>query len=169
MVLGVALAGMTAFARAQVPSHGTMVGPSSGQNRIGQGYGHGMMGGQAAGPCMTDEQSHMMDGQGNGRSRMGGQGSGPGMMGAHGPGMMGGQGYGAGRQRNQVNFNISPDEAKRYFERMIAMQDNSRLKLGDVKEIDADTITVDIVTRDNSLVQRFVVNRHDGSYQADEG
>ncbi len=118
---------------------------------------------------MTDEQSHMMDGQGNGRSRMGGQGSGPGMMGAHGPGMMGGQGYGAGRQRNQVNFNISPDEAKRYFERMIAMQDNSRLKLGDVKEIDADTITVDIVTRDNSLVQRFVVNRHDGSYQADEG
>jgi hypothetical protein len=45
---------------------------------------------------------------------------------------------------------------------------NPRLKVGDVKEKDADTITADIVTKDNSLVQRFIINRHTGAYTQDK-
>jgi hypothetical protein len=41
-------------------------------------------------------------------------------------------------------------------------QGNPRLKVGDVKEKDTGSITVDIVTKDNSLVQRFVVDRRKG-------
>jgi len=44
---------------------------------------------------------------------------------------------------------------------------NPRLKVGEVKEKDADTITADIVTLDNSLVQRFIVDRHTGALRQD--
>jgi hypothetical protein len=37
-----------------------------------------------------------------------------------------------------------------------------------VKEKDADTVEINIVTKDNSLVQRFVVNRHNGYFQPSE-
>ncbi len=37
-------------------------------------------------------------------------------------------------------------------------------KVGEVKEKDADTITADVVTKDNSLVQRFIVDRHTGEF-----
>ena len=48
------------------------------------------------------------------------------------------------------------------MERWLAREDNPRLKLGDVKEKDADSITADVVTKDNSLVDRFIVDRHTG-------
>ena len=42
--------------------------------------------------------------------------------------------------------------------------------LGMVSERDEDTITADIVTTEGSaLVQRFVVNRHTGAMQPDQG
>ena len=51
----------------------------------------------------------------------------------------------------------------------ILPQGNPRLKVGDVKEKDADTITAGIVTKDKEgLVQRFVVNRHNGFYRPEE-
>jgi hypothetical protein len=37
-----------------------------------------------------------------------------------------------------------------------------------VKEKDAETVVIDIVTKDNSLVQRFVINRHNGYFQPSE-
>ena len=104
------------------------------------GYGHGMMGGY-----------------------------GPGMMGGyggHGPGMMGG--YGPGNYGNRANINLSTDVVKSNLERMLAVQGNPRLKVGDVKEKDADTIVADVVTKDNSLVQRFAVDRHTGFYRPEE-
>ena len=102
-----------------------------------------------------------MYGYGPGMMQQYGQGYGPGMMGpGYGQGMM----YG-----NQGSLNLSTDDAKKYFERWIASQSNTRLKVGDVKEKDADTLVVDIVTKDNSLVQRFIVNRHSGFYRAGEG
>lgn len=55
-----------------------------------------------------------------------------------------------------------------YFEHWLAWQGNPRLKVGDVKEKDADTIMADILTKDNSLVQRFVVNRHNGYLRPSE-
>ena len=48
------------------------------------------------------------------------------------------------------------------------MRGNPRLKVGEVKEQDADTIVADIVTKDNSVVQRFTVNRHNGFYRPSE-
>jgi hypothetical protein len=63
------------------------------------------------------------------------------------------------------NLNLTTETVKAYFERWLAWQGNPRLKLGEVKDEDANTITVDIVTIDDSLVQRFAINRHDGSMQ----
>jgi len=37
-----------------------------------------------------------------------------------------------------------------------------------VKEKDADAIVIDIVTKDNSLVERFIVNRHNGLFRPSE-
>ncbi len=44
---------------------------------------------------------------------------------------------------------------------------NERLKVGEVKEKDADTITAEIVTKDNSLVERFIFDRHTGFTRRD--
>lgn len=99
-----------------------------------------------------------------------GPGYGPGMMGGgygYGRGMMGG--YGPGYYGRQGNLNLTTDQVKTYLERMIAVQGNPRLKVGDVKEKDADTITGDIVTKDkDALVQRFAVDRHTGFYRPEE-
>ena len=50
------------------------------------------------------------------------------------------------------------------MERWLVRQGNPRLKLGEVKEKDADLITADVVTKDNSLVDRFIVDRHTASF-----
>ncbi len=63
------------------------------------------------------------------------------------------------------DLNLTVDAVKAQAERWVAWQGNPRLKVGDVKEKDADTIVADIVTKDNSLVQRFTVNRHTGFVQ----
>ena len=137
------------------------VGSGINANAQQYNYGPGMMYGWGYGP-------NMMYGQGYGPNMMYGWGHGPNMMYGsgygYGPGMMG-----PGWQGNQGNLNISPDDAKNYFERWIAIQGNPHIKVGDVKAKDADTIVVDIVTKDNSLVQRFLVNRHSGFYQPGEG
>ena len=133
-----------------------------------QGYGPGMMGGYGYGPGMMGPG--MMQGYGPGMMGPGmmpgyGQGYGPGMMQGYGqgygPGMMGPGQYG-----RQANLNLSSDDVKNYLERWIAVQGNPRLKVGDVKEKDANTIEADIVTKEgNALVQRFTVDRHTGFYR----
>ncbi len=90
--------------------------------------------------------------------------SGPGPWGMHGSNPSGGPGWYAGWR----DLNLSIDDVKAHMERWLAWQENPRLKLGDVKEKDADTIVADIVTRDNSLVQRFVINRHNGYFRPSE-
>jgi hypothetical protein len=93
---------------------------------------------------------------------------GPGPWGGYGPGTMRGYGPGPGWNTGWRDLKLSTDNVKAYMERWLAWQGNPRLKLGDVKERNADTITADIVTKDNSLVQRFVVNRHNGYFQPSE-
>ena len=152
----------------------------------GYGYGPGMMGpgygpGYGRGYMMApgDGSGYMM-GQGYGPGMMYGPGYGPGTMGpgmmygyGYGPGMMNGPGYGRGTGSGwygrQSDLNLSTDDVKKNFERWIAAEGNPHLKVGDVKEKDKDTIVADIVTKDNSLVQRFEVNRHTGFYQPSEG
>ena len=118
------------------------------------GYGPGMMGGYGPGygygPGMMGGY-----GPGYGRGMMGGWG--PGMRGGYGPGFQGGYGQGADKD-------VSVDDVKSQLERWLTWRGNPRLKVGEVKEKDKDTIQADIVTKDNSLVQRFVVDRHNGSY-----
>ena len=63
------------------------------------------------------------------------------------------------------DLNLSVDAVKAGVERWVAWQGNPRLKVGEVKEKDADTITADVVTKDNSLVQRLAINRHSGLVQ----
>lgn len=136
-----------------------------------QPYGPGMVGGGQGQSQDQNQNQNQNQGQGQGQGQ--GRNQGYGMMGGgYGPGMMGGYGQryhgGPGNYSGQVNVNLSTDAVKNYFERMIADQGNPRLKVGDVKEKDADTIVADIVTKDNSLVQRFAVNRHNGFYRPEE-
>ena len=137
-----------------------MYGPGYGM--MGPGYGPGMMYGPGYGPQQYGPQQYgpgMMYGPGYGPGMMYGPGYGPGMM--YGPG--------AYNNNNQVNLKISASDAKSLLRALDRHAGQPRLKVGDVKEQDADTIVVDIVTKDNSLVQRFLVNCHNGSYRPGEG
>ena len=125
------------------------------------GPGYGMMGGGYG------------SGYGPGNGMMGGGyggwggGYGPGWMmhgwsgGYYGPGMM--YGYGPA---NQGNLNLTADQVKQYLGQMIR---NPNLKVGDVKEKDADTIVAEIVTKEKeALVQRLDFNRHNGFVQPEQ-
>jgi hypothetical protein len=136
------------FAAVIAIAAGGLVGVVYAQPYGGGGYGpgYGMMGG-GYGPGWGGGYgpSWMMRGYGGG----------------YGPGMM--YGYGPG---NQGNLNLGVDQVKKNFEQMIR---NPNLKVGDVKEKDADTIVVEIVTKQgNSLVQRLDVNRHNGFTQPEQ-
>jgi putative membrane protein len=85
---------------------------------------------------------------------------GPGMMRGFEPGWVcfGVRRY--GYWGNQSDLNLSADDVKNCLERTI---DNPNLKVGEIKEKDADTIAADIVTKDkNGLVQHVEFNRHSG-------
>ena len=46
---------------------------------------------------------------------------------------------------------------------------NPNLKVGDVKEKDADTIVAEVITKDkDALVQRLQFNRHNGFVQPEQ-
>lgn len=77
--------------------------------------------------------------------------------------MMGpGQGYGM-MSGTGSDADLSTDDVRAGLERSLEWQGNPRLAVGEVTEMDADTITAEIVTKDGSLVQRFVVDRHSGA------
>ena len=139
------------------PTSAQPYGPGMMGGGGGYGPGYGMMGGYGPG---------MMGGYGHQGMMGGGYGPGYGMMGGYSPGpMMGGSGYYGG----QANLNLTTENVKNYLERMIAIGGNTHLKVGDVKEKDADMIVADIVTKDkDALVQRFVVDRHTGFYRPEE-
>jgi hypothetical protein len=92
-------------------------------------------------------------------------GMGPGMMqGGMGPGMMQG-GIGAlFGSRVTPTMNLSAEDVRGYLAVQLDRLNNKRLKVGDIKSEDG-TITADIVTIDNSLVQRLKVDRHTGAIE----
>ena len=142
----------TGSVHAQPYGYGMMGGYGPGY-MMGPGYGYGMMGGYGPGWMMGPG---MMGGYGGGY--------GPGYMmrgygGGYGPGMMGYGGY----YGNQGDMKLTTDQVKNYLEQMIR---NPNLKVGDVKEKNADTIVAEIVTKDkDALVQRLDFNRHNGYVQ----
>jgi len=197
LTLGTAAIGASSANAQMMGGYGGGYGPGYGHMGGGYGLGYGHMrgyygeqgysprtGGQGWGYGPGWMHGWVHGGYGPGR------GYGPGWMhgwmhGGYGPGrgygpgwMHGGYGpgwcwrndgyYGAGRA-TQPDLNLTVDQVKARMERWLAYQGNPHLKLGDVKEKDANTITADIVTADNSLVQRFVIDRDTGYYRpADE-
>ncbi len=148
--LAVAIGGFQATAQPYGPGMMGGYGPGNG----GYGPGYGMMGGYGPGNGGYGPGYGMM---GYGPGMMGG-GYGPGMGygGGYGPGMMYGRGY-------QGDMKLTTDQVKSYLEQMVR---NPNLKVGDVKEKDADTIVAEIVTKQgNALVQRLDFNRHYGFVQ----
>lgn len=159
--LGVTVAGSApAGQTAQVPTTPGM-GPMMGRQMM-QGMpqgmmGPGMMGGQKpmAG-AMPMQQGMMMC-----PMMAGEMGQQPGMMG----GMMG-QGRGAvGLGVVTPIRSVSVDDVRDHFERLLQAQGNPRVKLGEIKDADKDTIVAEIVTTEGSLVDRFNVNRRSGAIQ----
>ncbi len=111
----------------------------------GQWMGHGMMGGGMMGRGMM-----------GGCGMMGGQG----MM---GPGMMA-PGYGQQYQQPQYMQTQKPLEekdAKGILENYLANMKNPNLKLGKIKDA-GNTFEAEIVTKDNSLVDKIVVDKMTG-------
>ena len=157
----VVAAGITVQAQTYGP--GMMGNDQNYSSHRGYGPGYGMMGG-GYGPGY-----HMRGwGGGYGPGMMRGNGYGPGMMQGYGPGY-GPRGAVQGDQNaNQsANQNLTTDDVKGRMERWLNWRGNARLKVGEVKEKDADSITADIVTKDNSLVERFIVDRHSGFVRRD--
>lgn len=145
--------------------------PGMGQGMYPGVMGQGMMGGGMMGPGMMGPG--MMGGGMMGPGMMGsgmmGQGMYPGMMGqGMYPGMMG-QGAYSGMypgMTGQRDLDLSVKDVQSRFQRWLAIMGNPRLKLGNVAEKDADTITADIVTTDkDALVQRYAIDRHTGFYR----
>ena len=169
--------GMSPGMGPQVPGMQQMPGMS------GQGMGSGMMGQgmpgmmgqrQGTGPGMMGPGMQQMPGMpGQGMGMMGpggmhgmmGQGM-PGMMGPGmgGQGMMGGQGPG---MRVTPSEHLTTDDVTHFLGHFLERHGNPRLKVGDVQELDEDTIVAEIVTVDDSLVQRWRVDRHTGQMVPD--
>jgi hypothetical protein len=60
------------------------------------------------------------------------------------------------------DLKLTTDQVKKLADAHLILTGNPRLKVGAVKEKDADTITVDIVTVDNALVVQREIDRHTG-------
>ncbi len=122
-------------------------GPTAAHGTGGDGYrgGHGMHGG------------HM------GSGMMGHMG---GIMGHMGSGMMGpgsgGQG-GCPFHQAALTKELTVESVAKSLERWLSHMGNDRLKVGEVKAKDDKTIVAEIVTVDDSLVQRIEFDRKTGA------
>lgn len=171
--VAVVAAGTSAHAQTYGPS--MMGNDQTYDNRDDCSQGYGMLNNsnnQANGQGQSNNQGQNQEqsrGYGPGYHMRGsGNGYGPNMMqgNGYGPGMMQENGNdGRGNVRGNQKLNLTTDEVKSRVERWLVRQGNQRLKAGDVKENDADTITADVVAKDGSLVDRFIVNRHTGAVQ----
>ena len=129
---------------------------------------HGTMGQQTDQPMiggcpMMGQGKQGMMGQSMGPGMMHG-GTGPGMMqGSMGPGVMQGAMGALFGSRVTPMMNLSAEDVRGYLGAQLDRLDN-RLKVGDIKADDG-TVTADIVTVDNSLVQRLKVDRHTGAIE----
>ena len=178
VVLVSAMAGTPGRALAEEPSgeqgqpadsgQGDMMDPGNmDPGSMGPGMmGPGMMDPRTMCPALTG--SGMGPGMGSGymgyHGMMGpGRTAHPGMM---GPGMTGHRGgmMGPAWGYIQPTVTLSVADVKSYMERWVEATKNPRLQVGKIVEKDADTITADIVTKDDSLVQQFEVDRHSGFY-----
>lgn len=139
----------------------------SGQGMMGQGMMHGdtdegMMGrgmmarGMTQGSMMCPMMGGMMQG---GQNMMGSGMMGPEMM-RGGTGRMGAL-FGS---RVVPTMNLSVDDVRGYLTAQLDRLGNKRLKIGNVNA-DGGSISAEIITVDNSLVQRMKVDRGTGNIE----
>ncbi len=172
-------------------SQGGMMQGGAGRQNMDHGAMRGGMGSGGASQSMDPCMMHggmgsgsmgrgMMMGSGASQGGMMHEGTGSGMMGQHmGRGMMMGSGMsGADMMQggprsgmgalfgSQVRpiMNLSIDDVRGYLGMQLEGLNNKRLKLGELKAEDR-AITADIVTVDNSLVQRLKVDRRTGAIE----
>lgn len=132
----------------------------------GAGQGHEHDQGAAQGAAQSPDRGMMRGGM-MGRGMMESMGGGMNcpMMG----GMMHGRTADAGMSglfgsRVVPKMNLSADDVRGYLTEQIDRLGNKRLKVGKV-DADAAAITAEIVTVDNSLVQRMKVDRSSGDIE----
>ena len=142
-----------------------------------QPMGPGMMGqGGGRAPGYGPPQQGGWNSPYCGRWQGGGYGMGPGMMGpgyGMGPGMMGpgygyhmgqgmmGPGYGYGPQYQQPQKPLEKSDVETMVKNYLASVRNPNLKLGKIEEKDG-VFEADIVTKDNSLVNKVLVDKNTG-------
>ncbi len=128
------------------------MGFGSGWMQRGGGYGPGWM------------HRGFGDGPGWMHRGFGGGRMGPGRMmrGGMGPGQMG-PGYAPCRQSfgKATGEKLTKEKAETLVKRQLAMMGNPNLKLGTVKE-EADRFTAEIVTKEDSLVDRLQIDKRTG-------
>jgi hypothetical protein len=114
-----------------------------------EGMGSGMPGMMDSCPMMRmgqSKQAMMQSGMGPAMTQ--GAMGGTGLFGSHVTPMM----------------NLSTEDVRAYLGMQLAHLNSKRLKVGDIKTAEG-TITADIVTLDNSLVQRLKVDQHTGAIE----
>jgi hypothetical protein len=154
---------------AQAPTSPGMTGPMMGPQMM-QTMPQGMMGSGMMGPGMMGSQMPMAGAMPMQRGMM----MCPmmaSMMGMR-PGMMPMMGSMMGQRQGAIGLGVvtpsrgvSVDDVRDHFDRVLQSQGNPRVKLGEIKDADNDTIVTDIVTAEGSLVDRFNVNRRSGVIQ----
>ena len=131
-----------------------------------QPMGPGMMGqGGGRAPGYGPPQQGGWNSPYCGRWQGGGYGMGSGMMGPGygyhmGPGMMG-PGYGYGPQYQQPQKPLEKSDVETMVKNYLASVRNPNLKLGKIEEKDG-VFEADIVTKDNSLVNKVLVDKNTG-------
>jgi hypothetical protein len=80
-------------------------------------------------------------------------------------GMMRGRGLGPALLYGPPAAGITVERARAMLEGVLAWHGNPRLKLGTVEEQNEDTIVAEILTVDDSLVQRLAVDRATGTFR----
>jgi hypothetical protein len=132
-------------------------GYGMGPGMMGPGYGYGM------GPGMMGQGGGWGPGYGP-QQQQGwgpGYGMGPGMMGpGYGYGMMG-PGYGYGPQSQQPAKPLEKSDVETMVKNYLASTRNPNLKLGKIED-KGNTFEADIVTKDNALVDKILVDKTTG-------
>ncbi len=105
-----------------------------------------------------------MDMMGSGMMGLGMMGPGYGMVpGSAGRSMASPCPHGAAQD---VDKDLSADDVRSMLEQSMKLHVNTLLKVGEVTETDDGTIIAEIVTVDDSLVQRMEIDRHSGSIRS---
>lgn len=128
-----------------------LAGMMGGMGGYGGGYGSGAMGGYGSGSGM-------------GPAGTGGYGSGPGSYGTPGTGYPGNWLDRQGNASGSVSGPVSRAQARRLVQDRLTRTGNPNLKIGRVTERNGEYV-VDVVTRDNSLVEKIHINKNRGALQ----